>query len=228
MPIGLYNVAAVLKHDGYEVALLNLNAGGPSPEQAMASIEQFRPDVIGFSVLNANRWGGIEIARRAKALDAKIVTVFGGVGASYLWEHLLTHFAEIDYVVIGEGEHAFLDLVRSIERDAGARCGPAGRRCFPQGWATGKDGLRSFYRGSGPVAGSHAIFHLPAPLTDARVPGQLPFLRLARVLGPPGPVSLTRVFCRPDSTIGVPRGILFLFLRRHLHLTQKNGDCGLP
>ena len=27
MPIGLYNVAAVLKTDGYEVTLLNLNAG---------------------------------------------------------------------------------------------------------------------------------------------------------------------------------------------------------
>jgi len=120
MPIGLYNVAAVLKNDGYAVALLNLNAGGQSPEQAMELIEQFRPDVIGFSILNANRWGGIEIARRVKALDARIVTVFGGVGASYLWEHLLTHFAAIDYVVIGEGERAFLNLVQRIENNPAA------------------------------------------------------------------------------------------------------------
>jgi len=126
MPIGLYNIAAVLKHDGYEVALLNLNAGGTSPEQVLTSIEQFRPDVIGFSIMNANRWGGIDIARRAKALDARIVTVFGGVGASYLWEHLLTHFAEIDYVVIGEGERVFLDLVRCIESNAGQDVPPLG------------------------------------------------------------------------------------------------------
>lgn len=120
MPIGLYNLAAVLKNDGYTVALLNLNAGGQSPEQAMELIEQFRPNVIGFSILNANRWGGIDIARRAKALNAKIVTVFGGVGASYLWEHLLTHFAAIDYVVIGEGERVFLNLVRRIEKNPAA------------------------------------------------------------------------------------------------------------
>lgn len=130
MPIGLYNIAAVLKHNEYEVALLNLNAGGHSPEQVMRSIEQFRPDVIGFSILNANRWGGIDLARRAKALDASIVTVFGGVGASYLWKHLLTHFAEIDYVVIGEGERVFLDLVRCVERDVGLNVGRLGGVAF--------------------------------------------------------------------------------------------------
>lgn len=130
MPIGLYHVAAALKHDGYAVALLNLNDGDRSPERVMGLIEQFRPDVIGFSILNANRWGGIDIARRAKALDAKIVTVFGGVGASYLWEHLLTHFAAIDYVVIGEGDRVFRDLVRCIERKAGGDVGRLGGVAF--------------------------------------------------------------------------------------------------
>jgi anaerobic magnesium-protoporphyrin IX monomethyl ester cyclase len=130
MPIGLYNVAAVLKTEGYEVTLHNLNDGRQSPERVVALIEQFRPDVIGFSIMNANRWGGIDIARRAKALDAKIVTVFGGVGASYLWEHLLTHFAAIDYVVIGEGERAFLELVRCIEENAGADVAQLGGIAF--------------------------------------------------------------------------------------------------
>ena len=119
MPIGLFNVAAVLKDAGYEVALLNLNEGQFPPAQVTGLIERFRPDVVGFSILNANRWGGIDLARRVKALDARIVTVFGGVGASYLWQHFLTHFSAIDYIVIGEGEHAFRDLVRSLETTAG-------------------------------------------------------------------------------------------------------------
>jgi len=42
--------------------------------------------------------------------------VFGGVGATFLWELLLHHFPEIDYVVAGEGEHAFAELVRHLER----------------------------------------------------------------------------------------------------------------
>ena len=118
LPMGLYYVAAVLKNDGYEVVLLNLNDGKPPIAQIMEMIQQFRPNAVGFSILNANRWGGIDMARRIKALDPGIVTVFGGVGASTLWEHLLTHFPEIDYVVIGEGEYTFRDLVRSLEQGA--------------------------------------------------------------------------------------------------------------
>ena len=76
-----------------------------------------KPDVIGFSILHANRWGGIEVARIAKHIDAKIQIVFGGIGASFLWKHLLTHFPEIDYVVVGEGEYSFLNLVRCLDDD---------------------------------------------------------------------------------------------------------------
>ena len=132
MPIGVYHLAAVLKEMGCEVLLINLNEGGLSSEAALEAIARFRPGVAGFSILNANRWGGIEMARRIKDLDAAIVTVFGGVGASTLWEHFLTHFAAIDYVVIGEGEQAFPALVRWIEAtpqgDPGRLRGVAFRR----------------------------------------------------------------------------------------------------
>ena len=69
-----------------------------------------KPDVIGFSVLHGNRWGAIEIARTAKQLNPKTKVVFGGIGATFLWEHLLTHFPEVDVVVLGEGEWTFLKL----------------------------------------------------------------------------------------------------------------------
>ena len=36
----------------------------------------------GFSILQANRWGGIEIARIAKQIDPKVKIVFGGVSAT--------------------------------------------------------------------------------------------------------------------------------------------------
>lgn len=117
VPIGLYHVAAVLQAEGHVVTVINLNQDGQSPDQVMGVIAQFQPDIIGFSILNANRWGGIDIARLVKARFANVVTVFGGAGASTLWEHFLTHFPEIDYIVIGEGERSFLRLVQSLERD---------------------------------------------------------------------------------------------------------------
>ena len=115
-PIGLYYVGAVLKENDYDVEILNWHRVNKTPEKIKEVLTEKRPDVIGFSILHANRWGGIEIARTAKKLDPEMKIVFGGIGASLLWEHFLTHFPEIDFVVTGEGEYTFLDLIRWLER----------------------------------------------------------------------------------------------------------------
>ena len=88
-----------------------------TPERIEETFRKKKPDVIGFSIVHANRWGGIEIARLAKRILPKVKIVFGGVGTTFLWEHLLTHFNEIDYAVLGEGEYSFLNLIQCIEKE---------------------------------------------------------------------------------------------------------------
>ncbi len=116
MPSGIYSVAALLKKAGYDVDVLNWHNAQENPLRIKQTLAAKKPDVIGFSVLHANRWGAIEIARIAKRLDQKVRVVFGGIGATFLWEHLLAHFPEIDVIVLGEGEYAFLELVRHFDR----------------------------------------------------------------------------------------------------------------
>lgn len=115
-PIGLYSVAAVLREHGYDPEILNWHNIQKTPDRIEEVLKEKKPDIIGFSILHANRWGAIEIARTAKRLAPDVKIVFGGVGASFLWEHLLTHTPELDFVVIGEGEYTFLNLIRSIEK----------------------------------------------------------------------------------------------------------------
>ena len=116
VPMGLYSVGAVLKENHYDAEILDWHEINKTPEKIREALDQRRPDVIGFSILHGNRWGAIEIARTAKRLNPKVKTVFGGIGATFLWEHLLTHFHEVDYVVLGEGEWTFLNLVRHFEK----------------------------------------------------------------------------------------------------------------
>ncbi|MFH1490332.1 MAG: cobalamin B12-binding domain-containing protein [Pseudomonadota bacterium] len=82
VPIGLYSVAAVLKERGYDVEVLNWHDADKRPDEIEKTLMDERPDVIGFSILHANRWGGIEIARTARRLHA--------VKRSYsgLWEKI--------------------------------------------------------------------------------------------------------------------------------------------
>jgi len=116
VPIGVYYVAAVLKKEGYDVEILNWYNIHKSPDRIVETFRAKKPDIIGLSILNANRWGGIEIAQIAKEVDPEVKVIFGGVSATFLWRHFLTHFSVIDFVVIGEGEYAFLNLVQVIEQ----------------------------------------------------------------------------------------------------------------
>ncbi|MBW1945024.1 MAG: radical SAM protein, partial [Deltaproteobacteria bacterium] len=113
-PMGIYNVAAVLRENHYDVEILNWH-DLDTPDHAEEVLREKSPHIIGFSILNGNRWGGIEIARIAKRLNSRVKVIFGGIGATFLWEHLLTHFPEIDFIVMGEGEYGFLELVSKLE-----------------------------------------------------------------------------------------------------------------
>jgi radical SAM superfamily enzyme YgiQ (UPF0313 family) len=109
-------VGAVLKEHHYDVEILDWHEINRTPQKIKEGLAQKKPDVIGFSVLHGNRWAAIEIARAAKRLNPKTRIVFGGIGATFLWEHLLTHFPEVEAVVLGEGEGTFLNLVRHFEK----------------------------------------------------------------------------------------------------------------
>ena len=116
VPIGLYSVAAVLKDEGHDVEILNWHEIHKTPARIKETLIRKKPDVIGFSILHGNRWGGIELARVAKEVDPGVTVVFGGIGATFLWEHFLRHFPEIDFVILGEGEYPFLHLLRALKK----------------------------------------------------------------------------------------------------------------
>lgn len=118
-PMGIYYVAAALIEKGHRVEVFNWSEVHRNPQRISESLTAMRPQVIAFSILHANRWGGLDIAAAAKQLFPEVTTVFGGIGASYLWEHLLTHFPQVDYVVVGEAEKSVCRLAACLE--AGSR-----------------------------------------------------------------------------------------------------------
>jgi len=114
-PIGIYYVGAVLKEAGHEVEILNTHPLKNRPGQIERVVRDWRPELVGFSVLHANRWGAVDIARMIKRVLPRVHVVFGGIGATSLWDQLLRDVPDLDYVVLGEGERTFLELANSLE-----------------------------------------------------------------------------------------------------------------
>lgn len=114
-PIGLHYLGALLEEHGHEVELLNWYDIKNNPHIVQEALLALKPDLVGFSIFHANRWGGIQLAKIFKERFPGVPIVFGGIGATFLDDHLLRHFPWIDIIVRGEGEITFPELIHRIE-----------------------------------------------------------------------------------------------------------------
>jgi len=116
VPIGLYYIGALLIENGFDAKIINLADIKDNPVKIFKGfITAEQPDIIGFSVINPNRWNAMECAKAAKQIKPDITLVFGGPAPTFLADHLLTTCPDIDFIVTGEGEITFLELVNELE-----------------------------------------------------------------------------------------------------------------
>ena len=126
-PLGLAYISAFIKRFGYEVkifdahlmAVKGLALGTYSrldeiEDELMSQIKEFSPDVVGISCLfhytyrTAHR-----ITGRIKREIKNVITVMGGAYPTISTDVALGD-ENIDFVVLGEGERAFLNLLEAL------------------------------------------------------------------------------------------------------------------
>jgi anaerobic magnesium-protoporphyrin IX monomethyl ester cyclase len=104
-PMGLGYIASVLRNNGHHVEIADFNLNGGTPEYSHC-------DIVGISCDTSRYKAGVEIARAAKGSGKTVV--MGGPHVSFNdGEALRTGVC--DYVVRGEGEEIFLDLVNRLQ-----------------------------------------------------------------------------------------------------------------
>ena len=110
-PYNLCILASMLDRTKYDVRIVDANIDDNTPQEFEEIIREWRPDVVGPTIL-ANEFGvtGHVAARCAKNVSKSIVTVLGGV---YPTTRALDAIADenVDYAVIGEGEYVFPALL---------------------------------------------------------------------------------------------------------------------
>lgn len=109
--LGLASLSACVKRIGGTTALFDITDLAPGAEVAAfeAALAAEQPDLVGFSV-RSNEWvltrEMIDVCRRHR-----VRTVVGGPHATYASEDAIT---AADWIVVGEGEGAMMDLVRAL------------------------------------------------------------------------------------------------------------------
>jgi magnesium-protoporphyrin IX monomethyl ester (oxidative) cyclase len=133
-PLGLISLATNIKkqfEEEVDLGILDLYADGynyvkdrgegritrgiSEESKIINLIQESNPDIIG---IHCNFTGyandALEVARIAKKALPNSVLVMGGAHASYDSENILKDFQFIDYIVRGEGEITFCELIKAV------------------------------------------------------------------------------------------------------------------
>jgi anaerobic magnesium-protoporphyrin IX monomethyl ester cyclase len=114
-PLGLAYVAAALEKADFQVEIFdNYNLKKPN-EQVKLEIKRFEPEIVGITCGSVTYRRCIETAKAVKEVLPSCKVVVGGWHPSYMPESLL-QYPEVDYVVMGEGERAMVELANNITK----------------------------------------------------------------------------------------------------------------
>lgn len=108
---GTMILAAVLKKAGHEVNLFIQNL---EKDTIFAYLEGHQVDFLAFSITTIERKWAIELATQIKK-KYSLWTVFGGADPTYVPDELIKE-KSVDYLCRGEGETAFIELIKRINK----------------------------------------------------------------------------------------------------------------
>jgi len=120
LPIGLAYVAAALEKSGFQVEMLDNYLLEKPIEEVKLEIKRLNPEIVGITCSSATYSRCVETAKAVKEMLPSCKVVVGGWHPSYEPESLLQH-SEIDYVVMGEGERAMVELATHISKGGNNR-----------------------------------------------------------------------------------------------------------
>ncbi|MDP2946950.1 MAG: radical SAM protein [Nanoarchaeota archaeon] len=117
LPMSLLSIAAPLVKDGYSVRIIDQRIEKEWRSIVLNEIKE-KPLVFGVSALTGQQiLNGLEVSKLVKE-NSDIPIVWGGVHVSLL-PHQTLESEFIDFVVVGEGEETFKELVEALKHNNG-------------------------------------------------------------------------------------------------------------
>jgi len=114
VPLYYVYLAGAARQAGYHVAIydaMTKNVGYAEIEQ---KIRSYRPDFVAVAVITCTSPDAIQILELAKKINPSIITIAGGVHASFMYEEMFRLTSALDFVVRGEGEITIAELLNAV------------------------------------------------------------------------------------------------------------------
>ena len=117
-PLGLAQLAAFVREQGYKVDLLDAVALDLSVEQVVEQVTAIEPRAVGLTALTSSFHRAVSVASQINKLLPDILTLVGGPHASAVPQMVMSENSCFDLLVLGEGELTLVEIMERY-RDAG-------------------------------------------------------------------------------------------------------------
>ncbi|MFN8758332.1 MAG: magnesium-protoporphyrin IX monomethyl ester anaerobic oxidative cyclase [Tagaea sp.] len=108
-------IAGALKRAGFtDIVFVDAMTNHLDDEAVRARIAAERPDLVGVTAITPSIYKAERVLAIAKEVRPEIVTVLGGIHATFMYRQVLAEAPWIDAIVRGEGEEIIVDLARTV------------------------------------------------------------------------------------------------------------------
>ncbi|MDP3732555.1 MAG: cobalamin-dependent protein, partial [Candidatus Omnitrophota bacterium] len=111
--LGIAYISAVVEKEGHEVSIIDAEIKNYSDAEIINEVSKLNLEVVGFQTFYNTIDSCFRLSHKIKAYNKDIIIVFGGIQATLFPEEALTNHS-VDYVVMGEGEIVFKNLLNHL------------------------------------------------------------------------------------------------------------------
>ncbi|MFC7335372.1 magnesium-protoporphyrin IX monomethyl ester anaerobic oxidative cyclase [Rhodocista pekingensis] len=109
-------LAGALKQAGYtDFIFVDAMTNNLSEDEVRAIFEKEKPDLVGATSITPSIYKAERLLQIAKEVNPKIVTILGGIHATFMYQQVLSEAPWVDAIARGEGEAILVNLCRAIE-----------------------------------------------------------------------------------------------------------------
>jgi len=115
MNLGLVYLGSFIESKGYPVRIVDMNFRKYDAYKRLdEALLEFKPDVIGVSIISYFAFPEVRKLLKELRSRTKSRLVAGGSSPSMFPERMLTENAELDFLIFGEGENTFSELLLAL------------------------------------------------------------------------------------------------------------------
>lgn len=115
-PLGLMYIATILNNEGFETKIIDCVPMNIEYDQLKIIISNYNPHVVGITTYTMSMVDVLLTANLVKQINTNTIVVLGGHHVQ-LYPLLSINYDNIDFVLRGEADYTFLELINAIKNE---------------------------------------------------------------------------------------------------------------